>query len=505
MRCRRLGLELTVLVAVAGACKTDVQSPPPPPPPGTHAGYYVTTTGTAGGDGTTDNPWDLQTALDGGNGVVQPGDTIWLRAGTYHSDYTSSLTGTSSAPIIVRQYPGERAIIDGEGSTRTTLTVDGAYTWFWGFELINSGTDRTNQAARPDVVYVRGGSEIKLIHLTVHDGGIAIYSEPTAGKLEVYGCLLYNNGWQTATRGSGHAVYMKTDNATRLVRDNIMFNQFGFGMHGYSDAGSGKLHDIQVIGNVSFNNGSIAAAGTNASNANILVGGEEPVDNGLIRENMTYRPASSTQMSVRIGYPGVASGNVVVRKNYIVGGTQLMFVELWSNTSVDSNTIWGSGTLVYLMDSTVSGESWSANQYLADSTASIWRFKNTNYSLAGWRAATSLGATDRAVDTIPSQPRVFIRASAYEAGRAMIVIYNWPSLTSVPVDLSSVISAGNVYEIHNAQAFFSAPVLSGTYAGGTVNLPMAGIPGPTVIGGSATTPPVTGPEFQVFILTRPAS
>jgi hypothetical protein len=435
--------------------------------------------------------------------VVQAGDTIWLRAGTYYGDYTSTLTGTAVAAVIVRQYPGERAIIDGVGSTRTTLTVNGAYTWFWGFELINSGTDRTSQAARPDVVYVRGGNEIKLIHLTVHDGGIAIYSEPTAGNLEVYGCLLYNNGWQTATRGSGHAVYMKTDNATRLVRDNIMFNQFGFGMHGYSDLGSGKLHDIQVVGNVSFNNGSIAAAGTNVSNSNILVGGQEPVDNGVIRENMTYRPAASPQIDVRVGYPGVASGNVVVRRNYFVGGNSLMFVELWSNASVDSNTMKGSGTLIYLMDSTLAGESWSNNQYLADSTASVWLYKNTTYSLPGWRAATSLGAADRAADTIPTQPRVFIRPSVYESGRAMIVIYNWTGQANVDVDLSSVMSAGDVYEIRNAQAFFSPPVLSGTYTGGPVSLPMAGIPGPAVIGGSPTTPPVTGPAFQVFILSRP--
>jgi hypothetical protein len=44
-----------------------------------------------------------------------PGETTWLRRGTYQGAFTSNLTGNSSAPIILRQYSGERAIIDGNG------------------------------------------------------------------------------------------------------------------------------------------------------------------------------------------------------------------------------------------------------------------------------------------------------------------------------------------------------------------------------------------------------
>ena len=51
------------------------------------------------------NPWRLQTALDQ-PASVHPGDTIWLRGGTYTGTYASTLNGTSSQPIIVRQYAG---------------------------------------------------------------------------------------------------------------------------------------------------------------------------------------------------------------------------------------------------------------------------------------------------------------------------------------------------------------------------------------------------------------
>ncbi len=79
--------------------------------------FYVSPTGTtstAPGTGTITNPWALQTALSQPS-AVHPGDTIWLRGGTYSGDYTSYLTGTSSQPIVVRQYPGEWATLDGGG------------------------------------------------------------------------------------------------------------------------------------------------------------------------------------------------------------------------------------------------------------------------------------------------------------------------------------------------------------------------------------------------------
>ena len=41
-------------------------------------GWYAAPSGSAGGDGTATKPWDLQTALNGGNGKVQAADTILL-------------------------------------------------------------------------------------------------------------------------------------------------------------------------------------------------------------------------------------------------------------------------------------------------------------------------------------------------------------------------------------------------------------------------------------------
>lgn len=97
--------------------------------------FYASPTGTPSGDGSFANPWDLPTALSQ-PAVVTPGSTIWLRGGTYTNPvdprgFVSTLVGTADAPIVVRQYPGERATVTN------TIQVKGAYTWLWGFEVTN--------------------------------------------------------------------------------------------------------------------------------------------------------------------------------------------------------------------------------------------------------------------------------------------------------------------------------------------------------------------------------
>jgi len=68
------------------------------------------------------------------------------------------------------------------------------------------------------------------------------------------------------------------------------------------------------------------------------------------------------------------------------------------------------------------------------------------------------------------------------------------------VDLSTVLSVGQAYTIVNAQNFYGAPVVSGVYAGGTVNLPMAGITSAAPLYGQNIPGRITGPTFQVFVV-----
>jgi hypothetical protein len=60
--------------------------------------------------GTEQAPWKtLKHALR----QLRPGDTLWLRGGTYYERIFVSRSGTAEAPITIGSFPGELAVLDG--------------------------------------------------------------------------------------------------------------------------------------------------------------------------------------------------------------------------------------------------------------------------------------------------------------------------------------------------------------------------------------------------------
>ncbi len=408
--------------------------------PAVHAGYYAATNGSSSGDGSSGRPWNLATALSGGNGKVQPGDTVWLRGGTYAGQFRSTLTGTAAAPIVVRQYPGERAIIDGGGSTSDTFVADGSYSVFWGFEMTNSDPVRccsTSSFFRADMM-VSHATHVKFINMIVHDGGPGYYTWSPYGDVEIYGAIIYNIGYDGSDRGHGHGMYLKNDVGPLVVRDNILFNSYGYGIHAYTNTGDGLLNGIHLEGNVSFNSGTLSAQGTSGNIGNL---GQPPANNMAMIDNMTFFSPGIGGSNWLLG----SGDGLTATGNYVVGGTG-MSQGTWTNAIITGNTVITSGTK-------------------------------------------------------PTQPLVFVRPNAYEPGRANVIIYNWSRQAAVSVDLSSVLSVGRRYEVRNVQDLFGAPVASGTFGGGTLSFPMAGITPPTPIGLTSSPSPVTGPDFNVFLVT----
>src|SRR2546426_1556070 len=243
--------------------------------------------GTPRGDGTRDRPWDLATALSGGGGRVQPGDTIWLRGGTYTGNFDGTLTGTSAAPIVVRQYRGERATIDGN------LHVHGAYAIYWGFEITQS-----NPAGDANDALDTYGPNCRFINLVVHDAGKqGISFWENEGTSELYGSIFYNNGTH---ENFDHGIYAASEGGEKWIVDNVVFDNLAYGIHVYAGSRHPFLSNVHVRGNTSFNTGAISREGP--QNANLLIGGDVLTEHMSADSNLLYFPGTTGRNLLMAGW-----------------------------------------------------------------------------------------------------------------------------------------------------------------------------------------------------------
>ncbi len=252
------------------------------------ADLYVAADAAADGDGTKEKPWSLTVAL-AHPPALKPGDTIWVQDGLYRGGFSSTLKGTREAPITVRA-AGERAVIDCKPRDRKdsgTFAVAGEWTTFWGLEFTCSDPKRVTQEKGSWPAEMRRGgidsrgSHISFINLVVHDtaGGFGFWGNEQGGESgEIYGCLIYHNGWRGPDRGHGHGIYTQNAMGTKRISNNVLFNQFGYGLHAY---GSDKafLRGFHVEENVAFNNGCLA--GPDQRTADLFVGGGSAIEGAL--------------------------------------------------------------------------------------------------------------------------------------------------------------------------------------------------------------------------------
>ena len=250
------------------------------PPDRAHE-IYAAPDGSASGDGSRERPFDLATALSGA-APIRPGGTVWLRGGTFRvSAVVSTLVGAEDAPITVRSTPGEAAVIDAAAAAGAALTVNGAWTVFRDFEITDSNPRRSgDDLGRPAGIDVHGAN-VKLVNLVVHDlaGGIGMWSD--AVDAEAYGNIIYYNGWLGTDRAHGHGIYTQNKTGIRRLTDNVIFGQFGIGIHAYASE-EGFLDDIQLEGNVVVNNG------ITGGDFNILLGGHRLAKRPVLTSNYTY-------------------------------------------------------------------------------------------------------------------------------------------------------------------------------------------------------------------------
>lgn len=105
------------------------------------ATYTVAPGGSDSNPGTPGSPWRTLARASSG---LQPGDTVYVRAGVYHEHFQPDNSGAPSAQIVYKAYPGERPQIDGTSDGRlNVVTVWASYVTIEGFLITNQNYYRT--------------------------------------------------------------------------------------------------------------------------------------------------------------------------------------------------------------------------------------------------------------------------------------------------------------------------------------------------------------------------
>ena len=457
--------------------------------------YYVSPGGSSNGQGTSASPWNLQTALNSPR--ISPGDTIWIAGGIYVGNFIAGLSGREGNPIIYRAVPGQEPILDGNANngTNEVLRINGNYLWFWGLTITNSAS--SSDKYHKDGVFF-GGANSKLVNCIVrNNGGNGVGFWQTAVNSEVYGCIIYHNGYMGSDRGHGHGIYGQNASLLKIIRDNVMFHSYGVGIHIYSESGS--IQGFSIEGNTIFNSG---IPGAKFIERNILIGGLQQADRITITGNHIYnRPNYQSKASIQLGYDA-SNRNAEVSDNKIVDGS-LYMIKGWNSLQVLRNSIYARNSQMQLIAfdnfNNITSPLFNNNKYFGGTLAEM--------NFQTWKTNSKQDANSTYSSSMPTQNEYYVIKNRYEGGRANVVVYNWSRAENMMVDLSTVLSTNSRFSIYDAMNLGAGPVVSGTYSGGAIRIPLNlnSIEQPIRADSNRGDLEHTLPEFGVFIVTSVGS
>ncbi len=415
----------------------------------------------ADGTGTLTDPADLAETLL--SQEIAPGTTVFLRGGTYVGYFTSELVGTSDQPITVRPFEGEHAVIDGFGAEpidAEALNIAGAHARFVDLEITNSEPSRerseSGSLGRAGLVQIFGES-ISLIGNYIHDGGSCVGVWSAAENAEVHGNIISNCGWEGPDGGHGHGLYVQNDGEPVLIDANIIVDNFGYGIHAF--ATNGMVTNLQVINNIVAGAGALSA---DPSAWAVLVGAGTPVADIVFVGNTLAGPAPA-----QFGYTNPNNSGLELRGNRIVGTSDgpSLVVRNWTGFVGSDNEIFtADGGPIQVLDTELT--EWDRNRYHGNDLFPGGTFATWQQPV---RDANSTHSPEPPADTVVVVP------NRYDDDRANVAVLTWSGAAEVTIDLSSILEAGDSYEIRNAQNLEAEPLVSGVYDGDDVVVPLAGM------------------------------
>lgn len=196
--------------------------------------------------GTESLPWKT---INKGAQTLVAGDTAYVKAGTYDEHIEFANNGTQTYPITFKSYSGWNTIVKYSGHNNHTVTFTKEYIVWDGFKV----TCLFYQPLRinPGAAYcIIKNCDVDADTESSH--GILIESD-AVHHITIMNNLIHGFG----TSQLHHGMYIKGD--YHLIDGNIIYDNAGYGIHMYNDAGSVK-HCI-VRNNTCYENGVRSANG----------------------------------------------------------------------------------------------------------------------------------------------------------------------------------------------------------------------------------------------------
>jgi len=314
-----------------------------PPRAATAATYYVATNGHDANAGTESGPFST---IRKGVSVLQPGDKLYIRQGTYAEGITpasmSIPSGTSwSDAITISGYPDETVTLLGDSYAPIALFSDYniAYLVFEHLVLDASG--------RSVGFYVGCGSHhIRLSNSEIRYAGNGVQFCNNADYNEIINCSVHDSAY--------HGLYIMSSN--NLFDGNQVYNNGGYGYHLYN-SGAHTVNDNVIRNSEIYGNGSVKI-----SSFGIVLGcgSNNVMHDNIVRDN----PAG-----IQVAYGSPPADNTQVYDNTVYGNSPGSGIEIFpdvTNTLVAHNHVYGNrrgitdsgGIGTVLSDNTVDGNTW---------------------------------------------------------------------------------------------------------------------------------------------------
>ena len=234
--------------------------------------------------------------------------------------------------------------------------------------------------------------------------------------------------------------------------------------------------------------------------------------------NVVINPYNQA-LGVTLNCGGVCSNNIVVARStpvYMTGSSNGLF-QFNTLYNTDTHGTGGASGYSLMYSGGTNGWQYDFNQYftpaknLAVGNEILFIGAHRKFTLSQWQESYGFDRHSTINYTNPPDS-VRVWPNRYQAKRCNLAVCNWSLQDNVAVRLAGVLTAGDHYQLYNAQNFLAGPIISGNYNGTDIKVPMTNLTtAPILFGGNAnawgdtfTQPPPISPMYGAFVVVGTA-